>query len=274
VDEETGARLLSGPGLVADTALEPVGEHRWRAQVSERWWILQGPYGGYISAMLMRALLATVDDPARPPRSFTVHFLEAPAAGPVEIAAHVERTGRSASSVSLRMEQDGRPMALALASAGVWREDQPAWDDLRAPDVPGPDDCPAVPQREGMPPFMGNFDIRWVEGGGLGHPAERARNVSWVRPHEAGPLDHVAATALSDTMLPAAFSRLGRPAVVPTLDLTIHFRAPLPVGGDGWGLAVFGSRLSAGGTWEEDGELWSSDGRLLTQSRQLAMIRA
>jgi acyl-CoA thioesterase len=274
VDAEAGARLLTGPGLAADTALEPIGERRWRAQVTERWWILQGPYGGFISALLTRALLAVVDDPARPPRSLTVHFLAAPAAGPVEIAARVERTGRSVTSVSLRMEQDGRPMALALASAGAWRDDQPAWDALRAPAVPGPEHCAAVAQAESMPPFTRNFDIRWVEGGGLGHPAERARNLTWVRPCEGGPLDHVAVTALSDTMVPAAFSRLGRLAVVPTLDLTIHFRAPLPAAADGWALAVFASGLSAGGTWEEDGELWSSDGRLLAQSRQLAMIRA
>jgi acyl-CoA thioesterase len=95
-----------------------------------------------------------------------------------------------------------------------------------------------------------------------------------VRPRPSGPLDAVAVTALSDTMVPAAFSRLGRLAIVPTLDLTIHFRAPLGADGDGWALAVFESRRSAGGTWEEDGELWARDGRLLAQSRQLAMIRA
>jgi acyl-CoA thioesterase len=261
-------------GLEADTALEPLGDLHWRALVSERWWIVRGPYGGYVSALLVRALLAAVDDSARPPRSFTVHFLDAPVAGPVEITARVERAGRSATSVSLRMEQDGRPMALALASAGAWREDQPGWDETQPPAVPGPDDCPPLPPGPDVPPFVGNFDIRWADGGRLEHPADRARNVSWVRARGGGPLDHVAVTALSDTMLPAAFSRLGRLAVVPTLDLTIHFRAPLPAAGDGWGLALFHSRLSAGGTWEEDGELWSSEGRLLAQSRQLAMIRA
>jgi acyl-CoA thioesterase len=264
---------MGAPGLLADTELEPLGPGRWRAQVAERWWILQGPYGGYLAAMLMRALLDVVGDPARPPRSLTVHFLDAPVAGPVEIAATVERAGRSVTSVSLRMEQAGRPMAVALASAGTWRDDQPEWNELRPPDVGGPEDCAPLPPGELAPPFMGNFDVRWAEGGTLGDPSPQARNVSWVRPRPAAPLDHVVATALSDTMLPAAFSRLGRPAIVPTLDLTIHFRAPLPAAGDGWGLAVFASRTSAGGTWEEDGELWSADGVLLTQSRQLAMIR-
>jgi acyl-CoA thioesterase len=41
-----------------------------------------------------------------------------------------------------------------------------------------------------------------------------------------------------------------------------------------WVLADYRSRISAGGVWEEDGELWAPDGTLLAQSRQLALIRA
>jgi acyl-CoA thioesterase len=254
------------PGLEADTALEPIGDGRWRGEISERWWILQGPYGGYLSAFLMRALRAAVDDPERLPRSLTVHFLEAPAAGPVEVVASVERSGRSATSVALRMEQDGRPVALALAGAGPWRSQDPAWDDAEPPDVPGPGDCPEV-HGAGMPPFLENFEIRWAQG-----DAGRSRNVTWVRTRPGAALDHVAVAALADTMIPAAFTRFARQLVVPTLDLTVHFRAALPVQ-DEWALIVFESRLAAGGTWEEDGEVWSRGGVLLAQSRQLAMIR-
>jgi acyl-CoA thioesterase len=96
--------------------------------------------------------------------------------------------------------------------------------------------------------------------------------VTWVRPRAGGPLDHVAVTALADTMIPAAFTRFRRPLVVPTLDLTVHYRAPLPVD-EQWALCVYESRLAAGGTWDEDGEIWSRDGRLLAQSRQLAIVR-
>ena len=77
---------------------------------------------------------------------------------------------------------------------------------------------------------------------------------------------------MSDGWLPAAFSKLGRFAIVPTFDLTIHFRAPLPAPGE-WLLAEYRSAVSAGGAWEEDGELWTQDGTLVAQSRQLAMMR-
>ena len=48
------------------------------------------------------------------------------------------------------------------------------------------------------------------------------------------------------------------------------FRAPLPVTGPL--LARFTSRLARDGYFEEDGELWTADGTLVAQSRQLALL--
>ena len=258
--------------LDRDTALERVAEDRWRGTVSEDWWILRGPFGGYISALLVRAMMEAIDDPARPPRSLTVHFVDAPQAGEADVVVTLERVGRSTTAVSLRMEQEGRPVALALAGCAVWREGEPEWADLSAPDAPGPEDCRPIRRVDGAPRFHDRFDIRWVEGGHLGRPSETGRNLAWLRLPDQ-PLDHLAVTAMSDGWLPAAFSKLGRPAIVPTFDLTIHFRRPLPVAGE-WLLADYHSSFSAGGAWEEDGELWAPDGTLVAQSRQLAMMRA
>ena len=163
-------------------------------------------------------------------------------------------------------------MALALANCAVWRDGEPAWADALPPEAPAPEDCPPVKRFEGAPRLQERFDIRWVDGGFPGRPADAARNLAWMRLQEGGPLDHLAVTALSDGWLPAAFSKLGRFAIVPTFDLTIHFRAPLPAPGE-WLLADYRSRFSAGGAWEEDGELWAADGTLVGQSRQLAMMR-
>ena len=258
--------------LKADTEIERVAEDRWRGDVSERWWIQRGPFGGYLSTFLVRAALEVVDDPGRPPRTLTVHFVDAPQAGPLDVVAVPERVGRSSTALSLRLEQEGRPVALAIAGCAAWREGEPEWADVRPPDAPRPEDCTPVRRVNGAPRFHERFALRWVDGGFIGHPRDRARNLTWMRLEEGGPLDHLAVTAMSDGWLPAAFSKLGRFAIVPTFDLTIHFRAPLPAPGE-WLLADYRSHFSAGGAWEEDGELWSEAGTLVAQSRQLAMIR-
>ena len=59
---------------------------------------------------------------------------------------------------------------------------------------------------------------------------------------------------------------------VPTVDLTVHFRQALVDRKDDYVLAVFRTRYAHEGFLEEDGEIWSRDGELLAQSRQLAVV--
>ena len=258
--------------LAGDTALEPLGDGRWRGEVFERWFVERGPFGGFVSAMLVRAAMAAVQDPKRLPRTLSVHFIDAPKAGPVEVAVTQERVGRSTTALSLRLEQDGTPVVLAIAGLARWRDGEAEWADASAPPAPAPEDCPPVHRADGMPRFVEQLAVRWVDGAMPGGGGAQGRNLAWLRPKEGGPLDALAVTALSDGWMPAALSKLGRLAIVPTFDLTIHFRAPLPATGD-WLLAEYRTRFSAGGAWEEDGELWTQDGALVAQSRQLAMMR-
>jgi len=64
--------------------------------------------------------------------------------------------------------------------------------------------------------------------------------------------------------------------MAPTIDLTIHIRAPLQSikwdAGD-WMLAQFVTNHASGGFIEEDGLVWSEEGTLLCMSRQLALAR-
>jgi acyl-CoA thioesterase len=254
--------------LDADTALAPLTPTRWRGHVAERWWVGRGPFGGYLAAILVRALVAAVGDPARRPRTLAVHFVDRPAAGPIDVCATIERVGRSATTVSLRMQQDAEPVALALGSCATWRDGEPEWAEAAMPEAPPPESCRRLVHDDAGPRFHRRFDIRWVDDVLAGE----ARNLAWLRTDPPRPLDHLALTALSDGWMPAAFSKLGRFVNVPTADLTIHFRAPLAAPAE-WVLADYRSRFSAGGAWEEDGELWAADGTLLAQSRQLALIR-
>jgi acyl-CoA thioesterase len=89
------------------------------------------------------------------------------------------------------------------------------------------------------------------------------------------PVDAAVVACLADAWMPALFTRIDFRAFAPTVDLTVHFRAELPLpelGPEDFVLGVFSSKRAESGFWEEDGELWTRGGRLIAQSRQLALV--
>jgi acyl-CoA thioesterase len=269
-----------------DTAVRPVGdrpadgsgaESVYAAEVSPDWRAGRGPHGGYLAAMILRALVETVADPQRAPRSLTIHYARAPEPGPVSIRTVVEREGRSLSTLSARMERDGRLIAIALAAFSVpWSA--PEISELEQPAVDPPDPVresgllsPAAPHftrhlvlqpRVDAPPFSGSDG-----------PMEFT---AWVGLAQPRALDALSLAFFSDALLPAVFMRLTEPSVVPTVDLTVHFRASLPRSSDPdpgeLCLARMSTRVIHEGFFEEDGVIWAPDGTVLAQSRQLAIV--
>jgi len=263
-----------------DTAVEPVGPGRYRARFDPGWWIVAGPNGGYMAAVILRALSAAVGDPARAPRSLTVHYARRPEGHDVEIATRVEREGRSASTVTARVEQGDRLVALAVAAFSKPRPGM-AFQHARPPEVWPLERAapPGVPTREVELPFHRQLEVRWAIPETPWSGAARARSTAWVRLREPRAVEAPLLALLADALPPAVFAvareRGGLVGAVPTLDLTVHFRAPLPHPGladDAWLLLDFTTRKVADGFLEEDGELWAPDGTLLAQSRQLALL--
>jgi acyl-CoA thioesterase len=271
-DRDTAVRLSSREG---DGAAERV---RFTAQVSPDWRAGRGPHGGYLAAMLLRALTEAVEDPARTPRSLTIHYARAPQPGPVSIDATIERAGRSLSTLSTRMEQDGALVALALAAFSV------PWDAPHIAELPMPDVAPqdaqrktAVPLFAGAPAFTSHLIIQPRIGAvpfqGSDAPMEIG---SWLGLAEPRPIDALSLAFFSDALFSPPFIRLTEPSTTPTIDLTIHFRTPMPRTADPdpgeLCFARFRSGLIQEGFFEEDGVIWASDGSVLIQSRQLGIV--
>ena len=255
-----------------DTAVRPLGDGRYAATIDPAWKV-ERPNGGYVAAVLLRAVTAEVDDPVRPPRSLTVHYLRPPADGEVEVEVTVERAGRRMTALSARLTQGGKPIALALVAAGQARDDAFSHDDAPPPDVPPPEDCPALPEPPFPIPIRQNFDSRLALGSPIfsGAPDGEAVTGGWMRLREPVPVDAEYLAQIADAWVPAVFGVTTERLGVPTSDLTVHFRRPA-VDEDPWLLVRFRTRLAADGYLEEDGEIWDRSGRLLAQSRQLAVI--
>ena len=271
-DRDTAVQTLSRDGDRGSFAAEVA--HGWRAG--------RGPHGGYLAAIILRALTLTLEDPLRSPRSLTIHFLKAPQEGPVLIETTIERNGRSLSSLSARMSQGGVTMGLALAAFSV------AWKGPEAYELPMPEVAPPDPERrpgtliplELGPPFAGYITMQRRLGGlPFADTSQPLETGGWLGLVEPRPLDALALAFFTDALIPTPFFRLPGPAPAPTIDITIHFRTALPrPGRDGAApdphelvLARTNSQLIHEGFFEEDAVIWDQDGTVLAQSRQLAL---
>jgi acyl-CoA thioesterase len=256
------------------TAVRPAGSGRWLATCDDSWSTPRGPNGGYLAAIVLRAMVAEVADPAREPRSLTLHYLRPPADGELAVEVVVERSGRSLSSVSARVSQDGRLCILALAALALERASVLDYA-ATPPAVPPPEAIEPTPLRDGAPTMVRHFEVRPAVGAAPFSGAGEALTGGWLRFAEPRPVDAPALAMYADAWLPAPYTRLAGPVGAPTIDLTIHFRAPAAAAAVAAGepvLAVFRSSTSAGGFFEEDGELFSRAGVLLAHSRQLALL--
>lgn len=259
-----------------DTAVEPLGPGVYAARIDPGWWVVAAPNGGYLAAIVLRACEAAVGDPTRTPRSLTLHFAAPPEAGPARIETRVERAGRRLSTLSARLLQQERLLVLALAAFSEPRPRGPELSHARMPEVPPPERCPRLEKRIEM---HDRYEHRWAVGSQPFAGGDEALGGGWIRLAEPRRLDAPLAAAFTDAFPPALFGAVADLSLVggvPTVDLTIHFRAPLPPPGarpEDYTLAVFRSRLARDGFVEEDGELWSPRGELLVQSRQHALAR-
>lgn len=254
-----------------DTAVRPLGGGRYGAELTRRWWIASGPNGGYVAAVVLRAVLAELDDPERQPRTLTVHYLRAPDEGECELAVVVERSGRSLTTLSARLEQHGRTCALALCACSRPYTSVATFQHVDAPRRPAPDEAPAVPDHESVPAFARNFDMRPAIGELAFTGADRAHVGGWLRPRQERPRDAPLCALLADAWWPAPFALLERPAAAPTVELTIHFHATLPLS-HGWTLVDMRADIARAGMFEEDARLFDSDGALIVSARQLALL--
>src|SRR4051812_21919585 len=200
-----------------DTSVSEVEAGVFEGHVNRDWWIVFGPNGGFLAAMLVKAMGAAVDDHARTARSLTIHYTAAPAEGAVRIHTTIERAGRSLTTVSARMEQDERLIALAIGAFSSARTPAIEFSDAPPPSVPQPEELDQYEGQRDLPPFTRQWEIRPA----IGIQPFTASNGStrtggWIRPLDDHPIDAALVAQLTDAWFPAVFIRLNEPNAVPT----------------------------------------------------------
>ncbi|MGI9576893.1 MAG: thioesterase family protein [Microthrixaceae bacterium] len=270
---------------VSRTAGEPSSTLRratYSSQVADGWDILGNANGGYLLASVARASIAELDRPD--PVSVTAHFLAPGTPGPTTVELDVQREGRRFSVASSRLlDADGKVLLTALGSFSDLSEATgPLQIDAEPPELPAVQDCigaPSPPRSsadgspgEEKPNFMHQVDLRLhPDDAGFreGRPSGRARVRGWFGFPDGSPIDTVGLLCVLDAFPPTVFNSNLPLAWVPTLEFTAHVRCrPAP----GWLACEFTTRVVSSGFLEEDGLVWDSEGKLVAQSRQLALV--
>lgn len=260
------------PDFDADTSLAQLDEHRYGTTLLDTWNIVAGPNGGYLAALLARAMTNSVGEPQRGLRSLTVHYLARPEFDDVEIAVDIVRQGRSLSTLQATMSQGDRLICSSIAAFSVPWESKETWSlplSAYASDEGIRSDGPRPPVHQnwsGAP----IIDAPFFSGEGS------SRVGQWIRAMKPRPLDAIELVAIADAVPPAGFPRMTEPAAMPTVDLTVHIRASLPLidpPEDDRVYAECTTHHVADGFADDDCNIWAADGRLLAQSRQLAITR-
>jgi acyl-CoA thioesterase len=243
----------------------------FHGRVHATWNIATNPNGGYLLAIAVSALKQLV--PQHPdPLSVTVHYLRPGLADqPCRVDTQLLHSGRSRSTLRASLVQDGTARLEVLAALGdLGSSGEPALS-IPAPGIPSPEECEgrSGEEQKVQLPILGRTDIRLHPAEARAGAAGKARVSGWVRFHDGRPPDTLASLLFADAFPPAIFGLLGSVGWVPTLELTVHVRRrPAP----GWILGCFETRDLSDSRLVEDGALWDSEGNLVAQSRQLAMI--
>lgn len=258
-----------------DTALVALGDGRYEATLTGRWWIVTGPNGGLLAALLLRAAEHVVCGP-RPElaaRIITVQFMSGPREGTVQLSAAVERQGRRIAFARVTMTQDATVLCQAKVTFGATLGDEFDLTDQVMPAVPSPEDSPWFDPARTHGEARRRWDRRHVEVGEAGTVA------GWLRLEEPGvAVDGAVLALMCDNLPPSLRTHEPDPALADrlhttTIEMTVYLRVAAPAVPDGEPcLVVLRSGTVREGFHQEDGEVWSRDGRLLATSRQLALV--
>jgi hypothetical protein len=247
----------------------------FEGELNKHWTIGPKVHGGAMVALCANAARTAHGGPVEPV-AVSASFLWAPDPGPMRLTTSIRKRGRRISVVDVELLQGDRAAVHAvitlgepehlvtplLASNPVIGLMDPEPPDHVAPIGPGHRLAGLVNLAEGcdVRPLVSTLDptdgrIPMIQ--------------NWVRPRGVAP-DVLFALMCGDVSAPVSFA-VNRTGWAPTVQLTAYLRG-LPA--DGW-LRVLCTCMQIGQDWfDEDHTVVDCEGRIVVQSRQLAMVPA
>ena len=275
--------LTKTPHLFDDVTQVTPGDSRWQGRTSDDYWAFVGPFGGATAATILRAL---IDHPERAgtPLALTVNYCAPIAQGAFDLDIRLVKANRSSQHWCVELAQDGGEVA--TPATAVFAERRPSWSHQQAP-FPQTKPFEQIRPNPNIPKsaatWANQYDFRFVEGdpdfSGTAPQTEPASAYSklWIGDRVPRKIDMLSLMSMSDAFFGRVFH--ARRALVPfgTVSLTTYFHADaedLAAEDTSRVLAVADAKIFHKSYGDQNGELWSPNGRLLATTTQIAYFKA
>ena len=271
--------LTKTPHLFDGATRVTAGDSCWQGRTSEDYWAFVGPFGGATAATILRALL---DHPQRAgdPLALTVNYCAPIVEGDFDLDVRLVRANRSSQHWCVELTQGGADVA-TLATA-VFAERRPSWSHQQA-EFPGAEPFERIlPYPKVAAPWVKQYDFRFVEGSPEFGCATKDTPASafsklWIGDRVPRNIDFLSLMSMSDAFFGRIFH--ARRELVPfgTVSLTTYFHADaedLAAEATTRVLAVADANIFHKSYGDQNGELWSPNGRLLATTTQIAYFKA
>jgi acyl-coenzyme A thioesterase PaaI-like protein len=267
----TAVTALDGQILPADPSESADRVYRFAARIHPGWDIGGNANGGYLMAIVARAMAAVT---GRPPLTVTGHYLSPGPVGDCSVDVTLVRSGRRMATATGSMKMGDREILRMLGTFADQDDSAVLYTDGAPPELPEYAECVNAPGPldAALPGLVARLDSRLRPGDDgfrTGTPTGVAEIAGWFDFADRGPIDSFGLLLAADAFPPPIFNTDVPAAWVPTLELTVHLRA-LPAPGPL--RCVFRSRFIQGGLLDEDAEIWDAAGQMVCQARQLALI--
>jgi acyl-CoA thioesterase len=279
------ASSLPSPAHAFDASLVlgPTDDtERFSLATSDTYWNMAGPFGGWLFAAGMKAILARQTAGVVPVEAHA-RFLAAAKPGDLSIRVTCQQQGRSVGFWRALISQNDANADKACCEVSVILASPRASHDLTVavmPDAPAPDQLHSIRLRGAPVRWVNNYEFRYVNGlpfrNEVSEATTRLQSRLWVREAAARPLDCLNLVALADVVIPRVFLLQAGPSPVATVSMSVYIHATaeeIAASGSPWLLLDITCNTVRRGFFDHAVSIWREDGHLLATSTQLGWFQ-
>jgi acyl-CoA thioesterase len=272
--------LTKAPHVFDDATKIVAGDSAWQGQCGEDYYAFVGQFGGATAATILRAL---IEHPERSgdPLALTVNFCAPVTRGEFDLDIRLVKANRSSQHWSVEMTQD-KAGVVTLATA-VFAERRPSWSHQPAAFPQATAFEKALPFTRISLPWVKQYDFRFVEGEPkIGSSTPQAAPSSafsklWIGDRMPRKIDMLSLMSMSDAFFGRIFHARNELVPLGTVSMTTYFHSSaedLASEDIRQVLATADAKIFHRSYGDQNGELWSPNGRLLATTTQITYFKA